>query len=107
MIILYFNMIISYSNTPNGEWVCIENRMGRVKARAKVTPVIPPWMVMVAHGWWLPETEGKSPNFFGMWKYNINKLVPFDCQGRSGFGGGAYKTTLCRVRKIKEGDTFD
>ncbi len=88
----------------NGEWVYIENRRGRVKARAKITPTILPYVVMVGHGWWLPETDGKAPYFYGVWEYNVNNLIPMGCQGRSGFGGGPYKTTLCRVRKIKEAE---
>lgn len=88
----------------DGEWVYIENKRGRIKSKAKVTPTIPPWMVMVAHGWWLPETEGKAPYFYGVWEYNVNNLIPMGYQSRSGFGGAPYKTTLCRVRKIKEGE---
>jgi anaerobic selenocysteine-containing dehydrogenase len=88
----------------DGEWVYIENKRGKVKAKAKVTPVIPAWMVMVAHGWWLPEAQGTEPYLYGIWEYNVNNLVPMGRQSRSGFGGGAYKTTLCRVRKIKEGE---
>ena len=36
--------------------------MGRFKRKAKVTPIIHRQMIMVPHAWWLPETEGKSPN---------------------------------------------
>jgi hypothetical protein len=28
-------------------------------------------------------------------------LVPMGTQSKSGFGGGAYKTSLCRLVKIK------
>ncbi len=86
----------------NGEWVYVENQRGRVKAKAKVTPTILPGVVMVAHAWWLPETEGKGPYFYGIWEYNVNNLIPMGTQGRSGFGGGAYRMGLCRVTKIKE-----
>jgi anaerobic selenocysteine-containing dehydrogenase len=86
----------------NGEWVCIENRRGRIKRKAVVTPTIHPKVVMVPHGWWLPETDGREPNLFGIWDINCNQLIPTGTQGRSGFGGGAYKTTLCRVRKIEK-----
>ena len=73
-----------------------------MKAKAKVTPTILPGVVMVAHAWWLPETEGKGPYFYGIWEYNVNNLIPMGTQGRSGFGGGAYRMGLCRVTKIKE-----
>ncbi len=91
----------------NGEWVCVENERGRVKARAKVTPTSHPRVVTAAHGWWLPETEGKEPNLFSTWEYNINNLTSMGNQGRCGFGGTDYRTSLCRtthckVTKIKE-----
>ncbi len=88
-------------NIEDGEWVYIENKRGRVKRRAKVTPIVPPWLVMAPHGWWLPETQGTEPYLFGIWDYNVNQLIPTGCQSRSGYGGGAYKTMLCRITKIK------
>ncbi len=85
----------------NGEWVCIESKRGRVKRKAKVTPIVPPWLVMTPHGWWLPETQGTEPYLFGIWDYNVNQLIPTGCQSQSGYGGGAYKTMLCRIVKIR------
>ena len=37
----------------------MENWQGRAKLKAKVTPVVPRWMVMAAHGWWFPERDGE------------------------------------------------
>ncbi|MDP2917770.1 MAG: molybdopterin-dependent oxidoreductase [Dehalococcoidia bacterium] len=85
----------------NGDWVYVENQRGRVKAKAKVTPVVPPYMVMVGHGWWLPETDGKEPNFYSVWDVNVNTLIPMGTQGRCGYGGGSYKICLCRVYPMK------
>jgi anaerobic selenocysteine-containing dehydrogenase len=87
----------------DGEWVYVESKRGRVKRKAKVTPIVPRWLVMAPHGWWLPETQGTEPYLFGIWDYNINQLIPTGCQSQSGYGGGAYKTMLCRITKIKEG----
>jgi len=84
----------------DGEWVYIENDRGRIKRKAKVTAAIHPKVIMVPHGWWLPETEGREPNLFGIWEYNCNKLIPTGTQASSGYGGGAYKTTLARLVKI-------
>lgn len=86
-----------------GEWISIENDRGRIKRKAKITPSVHPKVISVPHGWWLPEEEGKEPNLFGIWDINCNILVPLDTQSKSGFGGGAYKTTLVRVQKIKKG----
>ncbi len=90
-------------NVEDGEWVYIESKRGQVKRKTKVTPIVPPWLVMAPHGWWLPETQGTEPYLFGIWDYNINQLIPTGCQSQSGYGGGAYKTMLCRITKIKEG----
>ncbi len=83
----------------NGNWVWIEGTRGRAKRIAKVTPIVHPRMVMAAHAWWLPETEGKAPNLYGIWELNINQLIPMGYQGKTGFGGGAISLMLCKVYK--------
>jgi anaerobic selenocysteine-containing dehydrogenase len=90
----------------DGEWVWIENWLGRCKFKAKVTLVVPPWMVMAAHGWWFPEEPGAEPSLFGMWKSNINQLIPMGYQGKDGLGA-PIKHILCKVYKVRgegEGD---
>jgi anaerobic selenocysteine-containing dehydrogenase len=87
----------------DGEWVYIENQRGRVKFKARVTPAILPQVVSAAHGWWLPETEGKEPNLFSTWQHNINNLTSMGHQARSGFGGTNYRASLCRITKIRDG----
>jgi anaerobic selenocysteine-containing dehydrogenase len=86
----------------NGEWVYIENRRGKVKMKAKVTATAHPKVVTAPHGWWLPETDGKAPNLFSTWDYNINNLTSMGNQGKSGFGGTNYRSCQCRVTKIKD-----
>jgi anaerobic selenocysteine-containing dehydrogenase len=85
----------------DGEWVYAENDLGRAKFKVEITPTAHPKIVSVGHGWWLPETDGKAPNLFSTWEHNCNQLVPMGTQSRSGFGGAAYKTCLCRITKIK------
>lgn len=85
----------------NGEWVWVENDRGRIKRKVKENPAIGENMVSVPHGWWLPEKKGTGPEFYDNWDINCNVLVPLDTQSESGYGGGAYKTTLCRVRKME------
>jgi anaerobic selenocysteine-containing dehydrogenase len=88
----------------DGEWVHIENDRGRIKRKAKVTPIVHPKVVSVPHGWWLPETEGKEPNLYGIWDINCNLLTHIGPGSASGYGGGAYKTALVAVKKIQEGE---
>ena len=82
-----------------GEWVWVENWLGRCKFRANVTLVVPPWMVMTAHGWWFPEEPGAEPSLFGVWKSNINLLIPMGYQGKDGLGA-PIKHMLCKVYKV-------
>jgi len=70
----------------HGEWVWVENWLGRCRFKAKVTPVVPEWMVMAAHGWWFPEKPGAEPSLFGVWESNINQLIPMGFQGKDGLG---------------------
>jgi len=86
----------------DGEWVYLENDMGRVKRKVQTTRRVRPEHVHTLHGWWLPETDGTAPNLFGVWDYQINKLIPGPQSSKSGFGGGQYKTTLCRLARMTE-----
>jgi anaerobic selenocysteine-containing dehydrogenase len=85
----------------DGEWVWVENWMGRCKLKAKLTPVVPRWMVMAAHGWWFPEKPGEEPSLFGVWESNINQLIPMGFQGKDGLGA-PMKNLLCRLYKVNE-----
>jgi len=87
----------------DGEWVWVENWLGRQKFKAKVTLAVLPQMVMVAHGWWFPEEDGAEPSLFGAWKSNINQLIPMGCHGKDGLGA-PIKNLLCRVYKAPEQD---
>jgi anaerobic selenocysteine-containing dehydrogenase len=84
-----------------GEWVCVENWFGKAKFKAKVTPVVPQWMVMATHGWWFPEKSAPEPSLFGVWESNINQLLPMGHQGKDGLGA-PIKHSLCKVYKISE-----
>ena len=86
-------------NIVNGEWIWVENWLGRCRLKAKVTLEVPKWMVMAAHGWWFPEKPGEEPSLFGVWESNINQLVPMGCQGKDGLGA-PIKHLLCRVYKV-------
>lgn len=83
-----------------GEWVWVENWLGRTKYKAKVTLVVPPWMVMATHGWWFPEKPGPEPSLFGVWESNVNQLLPMGYQGKDGLGAPV-KHMLCKVYKVR------
>jgi anaerobic selenocysteine-containing dehydrogenase len=85
----------------SGEWVYVENWMGRAKFKAKVTLVVPTWMVMAAHGWWFPERPGAEPSLYGAFESNINLLLPMGEQGKDGLGA-PIKHSMCRIYKVGE-----
>jgi anaerobic selenocysteine-containing dehydrogenase len=84
----------------NGEWVWVENWLGRCKFKAKITPVVPTWMVMATHGWWFPEESGAEPSLFDVWKSNINQLIPMGYQGKDGLGA-PIKHMLCKIYRVR------
>jgi len=87
----------------DGEWIYLENDMGKVKRKVKLTLRVKPGHIQTLHGWWMPEMKGEEPDLFGVWDYQINKIIPGPQASKSGFGGGQYKTTLVTLTKIKEG----
>jgi anaerobic selenocysteine-containing dehydrogenase len=82
-----------------GEWVGVENWLGRCQLKAKVTSIVPRWMVMAAHGWWFPEQAGEEPSLYGVWQSNINQLLPMGSHGKDGLGS-PIKHSLCRIYKL-------
>ena len=88
----------------NGEWVWIENWMDRARFKAKVTPVVPEWMVMATHGWWFPEKEAAEPSLYGMWESNINQLIPMHHHGKDGMGA-PIKHSMCKIYKCLPGES--
>jgi anaerobic selenocysteine-containing dehydrogenase len=87
----------------HGEWVWVENERGRIRRKVKINAGMHPKTVSCLHGWWLPETDGRSPNLFSTWEVGCNVLIPTGMQARTGYGGNAYKTTLVRLVKMSEG----
>ncbi|MCK5310874.1 MAG: dimethylsulfide dehydrogenase, partial [Desulfobacteraceae bacterium] len=84
------------NNILHGEWIIVENWMGKALFKAKITPIVPSWMVMAAHGWWFPEE--KDDPLFKTFKSNINMLIPMNNQGKDGLGA-PIKHLLCKIRK--------
>ncbi len=84
----------------DGEWIYLENDMGRVKRKVRISLRVHPEMVHTLHSWWMPEEKGREPDLFGVWDYQINQLVPGPQHSDSGFGGGQYKTTLVKISRI-------
>lgn len=84
----------------DGDWVAIENELGRAVERAHVSPIVDPRVVHAQHGWWFPEQDGEAPNLFGVWKSGINTLIPNNRIGITGFGAN-YKSVICKIYKVE------
>lgn len=82
-----------------GDWVWMENPLGRAKRKVRIVELFDPRIVACDHGWWLP--EGDPEKFYDVFDLNCNNLVPWGQQGKSGFGAN-YKTTLCKLYKVEE-----
>jgi Anaerobic dehydrogenases, typically selenocysteine-containing len=85
----------------DGDWVWIENMIGKCKQRAKVTEGIHPNVVHGQHGWWFPERQADAPNLYGVFESNINMLIPNHTVGKLGFGA-PYKCMICKVYKVEQ-----
>lgn len=82
----------------DGDEVTIENPWGTAHERAHLTPIMRKDVVSAAHGWWYPEEDGEEPHLFGVWKSNVNSLVPHRVLGKMGFGA-PYKQLPVKVYK--------
>jgi hypothetical protein len=67
--------------------------------KAKTTLIVPRWMVMAAHAWWMPEKEGAEPTLYGTWKHNVSMLIPMGKQGKDGLGAPV-KHSMCKIYKV-------
>ena len=84
----------------DGDWVWVENHVGRAQRKVKVTPTISEGVVSTDHAWWRPE---ESPNnLYNVDELNINNLIVHN-PGDSGFGAN-YKAMICTIYKLKEGE---
>ncbi len=68
-----------------------------------MTPEVNEKMVMVPHGWWLPEMPAEEPSLSGVFDINVNMLIPMGYQGTSGYGGSPYKSMSCKVYRAEKG----
>ncbi|MDP2647314.1 MAG: molybdopterin-dependent oxidoreductase [Desulfobacterales bacterium] len=90
------------NNIKDGDWVWIENNIGRCRQKAKVTPTIHPQVINAGHGWWYPEKPGPEPDLFGVWESNVNQCIPGGQQGPTGWCA-PYKSSICKIYKDTEG----
>jgi anaerobic selenocysteine-containing dehydrogenase len=86
-----------------GDWVEVFNMFGEARLKARIVPTTMKGVVHCTHGWWFPEQDGEEPNLYGVWKSNINSLIPHFNVGKLGFGA-PYKGVMCNVKRVKSLD---
>ncbi|MGI6220542.1 MAG: molybdopterin-containing oxidoreductase family protein [Coriobacteriales bacterium] len=86
-----------------GDWCEVYNMFGEARLKARITPTTMKGVVHCTHGWWYPEQDGEEPNLYGVWKSNVNSLIPHFNVGKLGFGA-PYKGVMCNVKRVKSLD---
>jgi anaerobic selenocysteine-containing dehydrogenase len=87
----------------DGDWVWIENRLGRIMQKCRIFDGIHPQVVHAQHGWWYPELPGKEPYLHGVWVSNVNVLTdddPDKCDKVE--GTWPLRAFLCKIYKVEK-----
>ena len=82
-----------------GNWVRVETVFGSCVQKARLTEEVNEKMIHLEHAWWYPEQDGEAPNLFGVWKSNVNSLMPHESVGVTGYGA-PYKNGICNICKV-------
>lgn len=87
----------------DGDWVHAYNDFGECLMKADVRPVVTEGVVHGQHGWWFPEEDKEEPHLYGVFRSNVNCLIPNGHHGKLGFGS-PYKCMVCQVEKATDKD---
>lgn len=82
----------------DGDWVWVEDSVGKAQRKIEVTPIMKEGVVNSDHGWWRPEADPN--NLYNVDELNINNLI-IHHPGDSGFGAD-YKAMICKIYKLGE-----
>ncbi len=84
-----------------GRWCRLWNQFGEAYLKADVTIAVKEDVLNAQHGWWYPEEDGNAPHYYGVYRSNINNLIPNEHNGRLGFGA-PFKCMICNIEPINE-----
>jgi len=85
----------------DGDWVWLENDVGKCKMKASVQPGQKEGCLASQHGWWYPEREASAPSLYGVYEVNVNNLVPYKTIGKLGWGA-PFKCLMCKIYRADE-----
>lgn len=86
-----------------GDWVRVETMFGKCVQKAHISEEVNDKMIHLEHAWWYPEQDGEAPNLYGVWKSNVNSLMPHESVGVTGYGA-PYKNGICSICKVESLD---
>lgn len=90
-----------------GEWIELETKAGKVRARAEIRPDMPNGLVRVPHGWWLPETAQGKENLSGAWMYSDAMITSDEHEFLDREQGIPHlKGIPCRILKVDQPIAF-
>ncbi len=82
-----------------GDWVRVETMFGKCVQKAHLSEEVNDKMIHLEHAWWYPEQDGEAPNLYGVWKSNVNNIMPHESTGVTGYGA-PYKNGICSICKV-------
>lgn len=88
-----------------GDMCILRNQFGECELRANVSDIVKPGVIQADHGWWYPEEDPNEPHLYGVWRSNVNELIPNFHFGKMGFGS-PFKCILCSVEKGSLADRY-
>ncbi|MBN1547554.1 MAG: molybdopterin-dependent oxidoreductase [Syntrophaceae bacterium] len=80
----------------DGDWVYIENSLGKVREKAALTPDIHPQTVIADFGWWFPE---KKEDLHGWAESNLGTILDNNPPYAREIGSVILKGVRCKVYK--------
>jgi anaerobic selenocysteine-containing dehydrogenase len=84
----------------DGDWIWIETELSRVKFRCQYFEGMLPNMVAAEFGWWFPEDPAEEPSLHGLWKSNLNAILPDGPESCDAITGAwVLKGARCKVYK--------
>lgn len=90
---VYMNYEENGFDTPTRK---IENNLGRIRQKARLSAKIHPRVVIAEHGWWFPE---RRDDMHGWLESNLNALSDSNPPYAREMGSVTLKATPCRVVK--------
>ncbi|MFC1845867.1 molybdopterin-dependent oxidoreductase [Chloroflexota bacterium] len=80
----------------DGDWVYVENTLGKVKQKAMLMSTIHPQVVIADFGWWFPENENKLT---GWDESNLNVITDSNPPYARELGSVTLKAVPCKISK--------